>query len=198
MRRNVKYIVGIDEAGRGPLAGPITVAGVCIPKTFFSNQFFKGVRDSKQLTARAREEWFLKIKAAQREGKLSYAASFGSASRIDKLGLSKVVRIAIRRILFRLELNPQDCQILLDGGLRAPAEFFQKTIIGGDDTIPLISTAAVVAKVMRDRRMRKYAVLYPKYNFDIHKGYGTLLHRRLIKKHGPSQLHRLSFLSRIT
>jgi ribonuclease HII len=88
--------------------------------------------------------------------------------------------------------------ILLDGGLKAPPKYLnQKTIIGGDEKEPLIALASIVAKVLRDRRMVRYAKIHPKYSFEVHKGYGTALHRRLIKKHGPSVLHRRSFIKNL-
>ncbi len=191
--KDIRYIVGIDEAGRGPLAGPVSVGVICIPIKF-PRQFFKGIKDSKALSSHQREEWFKKIKAQKKLG-LVYTVSFRTAGRIDKKGIIVSIKECIQSALIRLNISPKHSLILLDGGLKAPSEFrFQKTIIRGDVKKPVIALASIVAKVLRDRKMIRYAKLYPKYFFDIHKGYGTKLHRKLIKKHGPSFLHRKSFL----
>ncbi|MCK5059814.1 MAG: ribonuclease HII [Candidatus Pacebacteria bacterium] len=192
----VKYIIGIDEAGRGPLAGPVAVGAVCVGVNF-KKSFLKGIKDSKGLSEKQREEWFRKIIEEMKRGWLSYKVSFVSARVIDKQGISKAVSKAIVRTLTRLNVSPKQVKIFLDGSLYAPKEFTQKTIIRGDETIPLISLASVIVKVLRDRRMKRYAKRFPLYKLEVHKGYGTELHRKLIKKHGPSELHRLSFLKNI-
>ena len=192
----VKYIIGIDEAGRGPLAGPVAVGAVCVPVNF-KKSFLKGIKDSKTLSEKRRKEWFRKTTEKVRSGDLSYKVSFVSARVIDKEGISKSVSKAVSRILVRLDASPKEVRVLLDGSLYAPKEFKQKTIIRGDITVPLISLASVIVKVLRDRKMEKYAKMFPIYKLEVHKGYGTKLHRKLIKKHGPSEIHRLSFLKNI-
>ncbi|MDP2704826.1 MAG: ribonuclease HII [Patescibacteria group bacterium] len=193
MRKEIQYIVGIDEAGRGPLAGPVSVGAVVVP-VGFPKAFFKHIRNSKALSLAKREEWFSKLK----KQKILYSVSFSSSVTIDKKGIAKAVRLCIARLLKRLKVNPKRSLVLLDGSLKAPPSFsFQKTIIGGDEKEPIISLASIIAKVLRDRRMVRYAKLYPNYSFEIHKGYGTSLHIKRIKKHGPSLLHRRSFLKNI-
>ena len=193
----VKYIIGVDEAGRGPLAGPVAV-GVFAVRTDFDQKFFKGVRDSKQLTEKRREEWFLKIKKGAKGGKIHFAVSMSHAQTIDSGGLASGIRAALARALARLRLRPSSCLILLDGGLKAPAFYkHQQTIIRGDESIPHIACASIMAKVTRDRYMRRKAKLFPEYYFEIHKGYGTAKHYKQIKKHGLSPLHRRSFLKNL-
>jgi len=193
----MKMIVGIDEAGRGPLAGPVSVGVVCLLGGFRIPKKVQGVflRDSKKLTEKGRELWFFEIEKWQREGKLKYVVSFGIASSIDKKGIVGTINLAVEKLIFRLKINPQNSKILLDGGLRAPSEFKnQKTIIKGDEKIPVISLASICAKVTRDKYMRKIAKKYPVYGFDVHNGYGTKMHYEKIKKFGLSNIHRRSFL----
>lgn len=190
------YIIGIDEVGRGPLAGPVAVGVVCVP-VGFSMKFFRGIKDSKQLSEKAREEWFAKIRAESKKRKLKYKVSFASPQTIDKRGIVKAISQCIESCLRRLEVLPQRTLVLLDGSLKAPKEFKnQKTIIGGDESEPVISAGAIMAKVSRDRRMIRLAKKYPRYSFHIHKGYGTALHYKKIKKHGLSKIHRRSFINK--
>lgn len=193
-------LIGIDEAGRGPLAGPVSV-GVFAVKSKSIPKDFLGVKDSKQLSEIQREEWFSKIRLAQKSGKISYTVSFSSAAVIDKRGISYAIRSAISRSLKKLEKNnfiSLNSKILLDGSLKAPDKFKnQKTIIDGDAKEPIIALASICAKVLRDRKMKKLAEIYPQYSFEIHKGYGTKVHYKAIKKHGISKIHRRSFLKNI-
>src|ERR1035437_6770992 len=196
MRQNKaggKGIVGIDEAGRGPLAGPVSVGAVYIfPKTKIS---FRGLKDSKQLTAIAREEWFKKINVWQKEGKLKYSVSLVSHAIIDRKGIVPAIKLGIEKCLKKISTSPRKVNVFLDGGLKAPVHFKnQETIIRGDEKIAVIALASIVAKVTRDRYMVKMAKKYPKYSFDVHKGYGTLKPRRAIKKFGRSPIHRRTFM----
>ncbi|NQV88147.1 MAG: ribonuclease HII [Parcubacteria group bacterium] len=193
----IKYIVGVDEVGRGPFAGPVTL-GVCVVPIGFNKKFFRGLRDSKKLSPEKRQEWFKKINQEKKSKKLRYSVFSVRASVIDKRGLSFAINFALNKALLLLKLKPNQCFIFLDGGLRAPKEFiFQKTVIKGDEKIPVISLASIVAKVTRDRKMVLFAKRYPKYGFEIHKGYGTLAHRRAIKKYSSCQIHRKSFLKKL-
>lgn len=193
----ISYVIGIDEVGRGPLAGPVTLCACAIPaarlKTFFTGEF-KNIKDSKKLTPAVREFFFEKVKGKSKEGSVLYSVSHVSAPIIDRIGISKAVARALKRCLIKLKLGAADCRVLLDGSLKAPAIFSnQKTIIRGDATVPIISLASVIAKVTRDRKMTRLAKQFPQYGFEIHKGYGTRLHQKAIKKHGLSSLHRRSF-----
>ena len=190
------YIIGIDEAGRGPVAGPVAVGAVKI-NTEFNKSFFKGIQDSKQLTRAEREEWYELALEAKKKGDLDFAVSLVSEKVIDSKGISYALRLGIKRCLAKLKV-PTSAQIFLDGSLYAPEEFVhQLTVIRGDEKIPVISLASVVAKVTRDKYMVKLSKKYPFYNFDINKGYGTLLHRRAIISHGISEVHRHSFLKNL-
>jgi ribonuclease HII len=195
--KNVHYIVGIDEAGRGPLAGWVAVGVACV---FVDNKNFKkfsrGVRDSKKLSEKQREEWFVKMTSEKKNGKFNFAVSFASAKMIDTRGLSFAIYHALASALKKLNLPQEETLVLLDGGLHAPKEYIhQKTIIHGDDIESIISLASICAKVTRDRKMRVLAKKYPEYGFEKHKGYGTKEHYRAIKKYGIlEEIHRKSFL----
>lgn len=194
--QSLKHVIGVDEAGRGPLAGPVSVGAVRIP-TRFSKGFFKGIRDSKQLTESERELWYALALEAKKKGELDFAVSLVSETVIDTRGIAYAIKLGIKRCLKKIAANEKD-QIFLDGGLKAPVEFIhQKTIIKGDEKIPLISLASIAAKVTRDRYMKKISTKYPAYSFHIHKGYGTRMHREAIKAHGPSAIHRKTFLKNI-
>lgn len=193
-RRNIEWIIGIDEAGRGPIAGPVSVGTVMIPQDF-DPAFFSGIRDSKQLSEEKREEWFAKMKS---HPGIHIAVSLVGASHIDTRGIVSAVKVAMRRNLNELtsDIDPNTILILLDGSLYAPKEFLhQETIIKGDEKIPVISLASIAAKVTRDRHMVRLGKKHPEYGFDQHKGYGTKEHYRNLKKHGRLDIHRASFLN---
>lgn len=195
MKVGVKWIVGVDEAGRGPLAGPVYVGAYAIPATGFDMRQLARVRDSKQLTQKAREEQYKKITGARG---VRYGVASSSAHVIDTRGIVFAVQRALGRALEKLSLTPGNCLVLLDGGLKAPQEYlYQKTIIRGDATEKVIGAASILAKVTRDKKMCSIARKYPLYGFDIHKGYGTSKHRVCIKKHGMSQEHRRTFCKNI-
>lgn len=193
----MKYLIGIDEAGRGPLAGPVSVGAIMVPRDFdFS--LAEGARDSKKMTEKSREEVFSRIEDLQEQGLLKYAVSFSAASIIDSRGIVPAIKSALKRCLDKLEANPAECEIRLDGSLYAPERFAsQITIIRGDDLEPVISMASIMAKVTRDRYMKRIARTYPAYGFEVHKGYGTRRHREAIQKTGLSGLHRSTFCTRL-
>lgn len=196
-KEKFKYLVGIDEVGRGPIAGPVSVGIAVIPKNF-NRKFFKGIKDSKKLTPQSREEWFKKASEAKNKGLLDFHVESVSHKIIDSKGLSFAIKKAIKNSLEKLNLKPDECKVLLDGGLEAPEEFKnQKTIIKGDEKEAVISLASIVAKVTRDKKMRAFAKKYHNYSFEIHKGYGTKKHYDSIKKHGLCEIHRRSFLTRL-
>ena len=186
-----KYIIGIDEAGRGPIAGPVAVGLVMILKK--DRNLLRGVKDSKKLTPKQREKWFKKIKKLEKEGKLFSSCSLVSEGVIDKKGIVYAINLGIKRGCSKA--GNKNSEVLLDGGLRAPKEYKnQKTIIKGDQKILVISAASIVAKVTRDRKMFVLAKKYPKYGFESHKGYGTEEHYRNLKKRGLSKIHRKTFI----
>jgi ribonuclease HII len=186
-----EYVVGIDEAGRGPLAGPVAVGVVCAPYDI-SEGIFEGVQDSKKLSPKAREMWYERITTTTN---VQWAVACTGAAVIDKHGIQYAVRSALARALTKIVVHPDTALILLDGGLRAPDRFKeQQTIIRGDATEPLISAASVLAKVTRDRYMCRADARYPQYGLAVHKGYGTQMHQLAILQHGLCPLHRKSFI----
>src|SRR3989338_4691606 len=189
--------VGIDDVGRGPLAGPESVCAVVI-KRKLPKGFFKGIKNSKALSSLRREEWYRRARAARKAGLIDYHVASSSADFIDQRGIVSALRAALSRSLRLLKLDSRTSHILLDGSLYAPKKFRnQKTIIRGDEKIPVIALASIIAKVSRDRWMRHYAGVFPRYGFDQHVGYGTAAHYRAIKKHGLSKIHRRSFLTAV-
>lgn len=192
-----RYIVGIDEVGRGPLAGPLCVGACLIRKQFYRKvmRIFRGARECKQLSIQGRENWFARIKQVSRKGIIVIASSFVSHLVIDREGLTVSISRAIARCLKKLSAPPGRTEVFLDGGIYAPRSYIcQKTIIRGDENVMLIALASIVAKVRRDRRMIRLAKKFPEYGFEIHKGYGTKRHYEAIRKYGVSPIHRVSFL----
>ncbi len=189
------WVIGIDEAGRGPLAGPVAVGVVMVPVEFDIRTTFCGVADSKQLSEKKREEIFTLLQQQAGIGGVSYVVEYASAAMIDEIGISRAIKHALARGLRSLAdgLEVDTLHVLLDGSLKAPVEYRQQTIIRGDASEPIISLASIAAKVSRDRLMQQLAKKYPEYGFEIHKGYGTLAHYAAIKKHGTSPIHRRSF-----
>src|SRR3989344_54978 len=179
----INYVIGIDEAGRGPVAGAVSVGAVLVPARFDWGPW-RGVKDSKQLTALERERWYTRLAEARRGGGLRFSVAFTGPSKIDREGIVPGIQSALSRAIFKLDADPYECLVLLDGSLKAPEAFcFQKTIIRGDQLEPVISLASIVAKVLRDRQMRHLAKKYPAYGFEKHKGYGTAEHYRCIRRH---------------
>ena len=199
-----KYIIGVDEVGRGPIAGPVTVGAFVVSAPDYASvrKLFRGVKESKQLSEKKRQEWFAKIESVRKSGLIDFAVVSIGEKIIDGRGLSHCLKIALRKTLNSLNMlkgTPRDrCRVLLDGGLKAPAEFIdQQTIIKGDEKEILIALASICAKVTRDRRMCQYSLKYPQYGFHIHKGYGTRAHYDAVKAFGMCRLHRKSFLRNI-
>ena len=194
-----RYIIGVDEAGRGPLAGPVSVAAVAIPVRHFRAVIssFREAKDSKRLSVEKRELWLRKIRTHPSRVVL-HAVSLVGGAFIDRFGIARAVRVAVKRTLSKLPIAPQHAKVLLDGSLVAPSVFEnQRTVIGGDERVKVIALASIIAKVRRDRHMVRKAREFPKYGFEIHKGYGTKNHQMAIRKHGPSIIHRRSFLKKL-
>lgn len=198
----MKYVIGIDEVGRGALAGPITVAAAFLPDNLLlkiKKSGFK-MRDSKKLSPKQRQEWFQYIKNRLR---LAYGLAFVSPKVIDRINISQAANLAAGRALQKLKtsqvVNFNKVDILLDGGLYIninKKNLNSKTIIKGDEKIPAIMLASIIAKVSRDRLMVKINKKYSLYGFDRHKGYGTQRHIKAIQRYGPSKLHRLTFIKK--
>ncbi len=193
-----KLIVGIDEAGRGPLAGPVAVGAAVydvndrvLQKAL--KRLMPEVRDSKQLSESRREAIYEELLALEKRTSFKMYTALVSASIIDTRGIVYAIRKGIERVL--KNVIPETCRVLLDGGLKAPAEFTQQeTHIRGDASHLPIALASIAAKVKRDRSMRRLAKRFPNYGFEIHKGYGTKAHYRALKTHGISNQHRRTFI----
>lgn len=195
----MKYLVGVDEAGRGPLAGPVAV-GVAVVPMGFDWSLLPGVGDSKQVKPKDRETIYQLAFDLQKQGFLNFAVVQSSAHIIDTKGIVPAIRQAMAKGFHKLELLPAECEVRLDGSLKAPEEFLnQTTIIKGDASEPIIGLASILAKVTRDRYMSQQArkTEFNPYLFDVHKGYGTKKHIEQIKKYGLSSIHRQSFCRNI-
>ena len=190
----MKWIVGIDEAGRGPLAGPVAVGVVVVPEALDLLALFPKLNDSKKLSEKRREEIFVRLQEEIKSGNVVSLVILASSEKIDAKGIAVCIREAIASALLKLVPNPEHHQVYLDGSLKAPEQYTQETVIGGDALIPAIMLASVVAKVTRDRYMLKQAELYPEYLFEQHKGYGTKRHMEKIREHGMSAIHRKTFI----
>lgn len=199
---NLKYKIGIDEVGRGPIAGPVCVCAFLVREKHLYNKLTKNklpkLKDSKKLSKKQREKWFEFLKNQKKEGICDFRVSFVSPEMIDRFGISKCIQKAIDESLEKLTSENQldfSFKIFLDGGLSAKKEFvYQETIIRGDELYPVISLASIVAKVSRDKVMETFAKKYPEYGFDKNAGYGTKAHYEAIKKSGLTPIHRKSYI----
>jgi ribonuclease HII len=198
VKNNREFIFGIDEAGRGPLAGPVVVGIFAMQKGLKIRGFPKN-KDSKKMTEEEREYWFEVFQDLQKEEEVFYKVCFGSNLDIDQKGIMHCIRKVMQQAIKHLNKKTSidfNSKILLDGALYAPKEYLnQQTIIKGDEKETVIACASIVAKVSRDRLMKKLSRKYPVYAFEKHKGYGTKEHRLNISKYGICNLHRQSYLS---
>lgn len=197
----VQWLIGVDEAGRGALAGPVCVGAVLYPDDLDWHEIFalvtkRGVpklRDSKHLSAQQRDILYAYITA---HGRLRHATAFVEASRIDRIGIAPAAREAARRAVEDLHIRAERVHVLLDAGLSIPQQWTQESFVHGDENIPAIAIASIVAKVTRDRLMEDLSMAHSVYGFEQHKGYGTNEHFRAIRKYGAHPLlHRKSFLT---
>ena len=182
-RNGFRLAAGIDEAGRGPLAGPVVAAAVILPEGLL----IKGVNDSKKLSPDTRERLFDTIMSQA----LSVGVGMGSAELIDRINILQATRHAMLEAVS--QLDPQPDYLLIDGISTINSPIPQKTIKKGDSLSISIAAASIIAKVTRDRLMRELDVLHPGYGFSGHKGYGSALHLEAIRRLGPSPVHRLTF-----
>jgi ribonuclease HII len=190
-----RYLIGVDEAGRGPLAGPVSVGVVAVP-TDFDWSLIPGVGDSKKVKPENREAIFRQAAYLKSQGKLFFTVSLVGPRFIDQCGITESIKLGIYRGLKKLNLNPQNCAVKLDGLLKAPKVYkAQVTIIGGDRKELVIGLASILAKVRRDRYMVNISLKnqFTPYNFDKHKGYSTKKHLFCLARFGLSDIHRKSF-----
>ena len=186
--KGYKFICGVDEAGRGPLAGPVCAAAVILPE----DTNIQGLNDSKKLSEKKREELYnLIVKTA-----VSYSVAYGTLEEIEKYNILEATFLAMNRAINGLSVKSD--YALIDGNLipkaiKTPCE----TVVKGDSKSSSIAAASILAKVTRDRLLLEYDKMYPEYNFKKHKGYGTKEHYEAIKKYGVCEVHRLSFLKNV-
>ncbi len=225
-----RIIIGIDEVGRGALAGPVVLAAVsCSRPIRWAHPKLGRIRDSKKLTPRRREAWCAYLRS---HPAIRFQISRVSPAVIDRINITRAANLAALRLYYRFVGGSQLLSViarsparsgttkqsrdkhaarllrsarndaaegqrflaLLDGGLRLPLHIHHRAITKGDERIPLIAAASIIAKVWRDRLMVRMAAAFPRYGFELHKGYGTRAHRRTLRRHGPSPIHRNTFL----
>lgn len=185
--KGYNLICGVDEAGRGPLAGPVCAAAVILPP----NTIIEGVNDSKKLTEKKREELFdVVIDSA-----LAYCIAFGSVEEIEEQNILATTMMTMKRAIEGLTVKAD--YAIIDGNKTPNLDIPCKCIVKGDANSMSIAAASILAKVSRDRLMIEYAKEYPQYHFEKHKGYGTKLHNEMILQYGPSKIHRMSFLKKL-
>jgi ribonuclease HII len=182
-----ELVCGVDEAGRGPLAGDVYAAAVILPEQYDLPK----LNDSKKLTEKQRE----KLYALITEQAVAWAVGTANVEEIEKLNILRASQLAMNRAI--AALNPAPVRALIDGNSNAYIDIASEVIIGGDGKIPAISAASIIAKVSRDRYMLDLDGQYPQYAFAKHKGYGTKLHYERLAEFGPSPVHRMSFLKSI-
>lgn len=183
----LELICGVDEAGRGPLAGPVCAAAVILPRGFVID----GLNDSKKLTEKQRDALFDIIK----ESAISYGIAFATVDEIEELNILSATMLAMNRAIAQLDPVPQ--LALIDGNRNKEIKINSQCVVKGDSRCADIAAASILAKVTRDRYMLEMAEKYPEYHFERHKGYGTKLHYEALREHGPSEIHRLSFLRKM-
>ncbi len=185
LAKGVKYIAGVDEVGRGPLAGPVVCAAVIMPLD--NESIIVGVDDSKKLSAKKREQLAGEIKKKA----LAYTIVEVSEKEIDEINILEATKLGMKKALETLSIPPET--VLTDGNMTLDISFPQKSVIHGDALSYSIGAASIIAKVYRDNMMDEYAKQYPQYAFDSNKGYGTAAHIQAIKEYGLCPIHRRTF-----
>ena len=183
----VQIICGVDEAGRGPLAGPVCAAAVILPP----HTVIPGLNDSKKLTDKRRRELYPLIK----EKALAYGIAFADHGEIDKINILQATYLAMERAIGQLSVRPDIA--LIDGNRAKDFGLLVKTVVHGDSLSANIAAASILAKVTRDDVMLLMAEDYPQYSFEVHKGYGTKAHYEALAQHGPCPIHRMTFLKKL-
>jgi len=182
-QEDIKLVAGIDESGRGPLAGPVVAAAVVFPPF----KKIDGIKDSKQLSPSKREELFELITKEA----LDFGVGIVGERIIEKINILQATRLAMSTAVKNLKTTPEF--LLIDGPISLDTAISQQPIIDGDEKSFSIGAASIIAKVTRDRMMQKYHKLFPQYGFDRHKGYGTVEHFEALQIHGPCQIHRRTY-----
>lgn len=185
LAKGLQYIAGVDEVGRGPLAGPVVCAAVIMPLD--EGSIIVGVDDSKKLSAKKRETLAEEIKNKA----LAYTIVEVSEKEIDEINILEATKLGMKKALETLQIQPQS--VLTDGNMTLDITYPQRSVIGGDALSYSIGAASIIAKVYRDKMMDEYAKEYPQYAFDSNKGYGTAAHIQAIKEYGLCPIHRRTF-----
>ena len=184
--KGIKLICGVDEAGRGPLAGPVCAAAVILP----ANIEIPGLNDSKKLSDKKRRELYPVIK----EKAIAYGIAFADHKEIDEINILQATYLAMQRAIDQLSVKPE--LALIDGNRAKDFGIPVETVVHGDSLSASIAAASVLAKVTRDDYMLEMAREHPNYQFEVHKGYGTKAHYAALTEHGPSPIHRMTFLKK--
>ncbi len=187
-KKGYKKIVGLDEAGRGPLSGPVVVSGVMVsPEFFYHEKKMVGIKDSKKLSFKQRERFYDILTSHPR---IKWAVSRVSPGVIDRINILEATKLAMKRVSEKLEAD----FLIIDGNFKLNVDDIpQQSVVRGDQKVFSCMASGIIAKVTRDRMMIRYHKKYPRYSFCDHKGYPTKKHKKLIKKYGPCKLHRKSF-----
>ncbi len=183
----VELICGVDEAGRGPLAGPVCAAAVILPR----GHKIEGLNDSKKLSGKKRDKLFDIICSEA----LSYGIAFASVEDIEQINILNAAMLAMNRAIEKLSVKPT--LALIDGNRDSAIRMPSRCVVKGDASCADIAAASILAKVSRDRYMLQMAEMYPEYHFEKHKGYGTKLHYEALREYGPCEIHRPSFLRKM-
>jgi len=189
-KKGYKKVACLDEAGRGPLCGPVVACAVMVKKISIFNfnlQFLK-IRDSKKLSPKRREEFY---KILTSHPAIKWGIGKVSEKVIDKINILEATKLAMKKAVKKLKRKPDF--LILDGKMELDLPVSQKSIIKADEKVFSCGCASIIAKVTRDRIMKRYHKKYPQYGFDKHKGYPTKFHRKMLKKYGPCKIHRKSF-----
>ncbi len=191
-KKGYKYVVGLDEAGRGALCGPVVVAAVIINSSFkFQVLGLEHLKDSKKLTPKKREEFY---KILTNHPQVKWGIGRVSEKVIDKINILEATKLAMKRAIKNLKKKYRRVSFLiLDGNFEIDSPIPQKSIVKADEKVFSCACASILAKVYRDRIMRRYHKKYSQYRFDKHKGYPTKQHRKMLRKHGPCKIHRKTF-----
>jgi len=187
-KKGYKRVACLDEAGRGPLSGPVIAAAVIIKPCLKWKFKHLQIKDSKKLTPKRRKELY---KILIKHPDLKWGIGRVSEKVIDKINILEATKLAMKRAVEKLSKKPNF--LILDGKMKLDLPISQKSIIKADEKVFSCAVASILAKVTRDRMMERYHQKYPKYGFDRHKGYPTKLHRKMLKKYGPCKIHRKSF-----
>ena len=181
-----EYICGVDEAGRGPLCGPVVASAAILPK----HGCIEGVNDSKKISEKKREKLYDDIM----KGAIAVGIGISDVDVIEKVNILNATKIAMKKAIESLSIKPD--YVLIDGNQKIDIDILQETVVSGDAKSESIASASIIAKVTRDRMLRKFDEMYPEYGFAKHKGYGTKAHIEAIKKYGLTPIHRKSFCTK--